>query len=254
MLYLIILVILLLLFLLLLLYLLFNKKKDSFDELIGFKTYYINLERRTDKNEDMLKQISKSNLLKNTIQRFNAIDGNNIDLNQYIDNDLSLKTLKERKGWIGCALSHIELWKKCVKDNVPYLIFEDDIKIKNKFDYNISNIFNNLPSQFDIIYLITDDNNVKYELYNKFYMKIIDGNFLLASYIISPKGANLLLNKTTPYIPKYQIDGKIVGLTNRNILKCFIYKTNIVQTIQDFNKSDIQINHNFIKKFGKDYK
>lgn len=30
---------------------------------------------------------------------------------------------------IACVLSHREIWKHCVRDNVPYLILEDDVKV-----------------------------------------------------------------------------------------------------------------------------
>jgi glycosyl transferase family 25 len=36
------------------------------------------------------------------------------------------KFKKGRAGVFGCFLSHYYLWKKCVEDNVPYLILEHD--------------------------------------------------------------------------------------------------------------------------------
>jgi GR25 family glycosyltransferase involved in LPS biosynthesis len=46
-----------------------------------------------------------------------------------------------KKGVQGCFLSHYFLWKKCIKDNVPLLIFEYDALMINPLPENILNLF-----------------------------------------------------------------------------------------------------------------
>ena len=71
------------------------------------KHFYINLERRTDRNEDTIKELKKIGI-KNP-RRFNAIE--------------------HEKGIIGCAMSHIACMKEAKRLNWDYvLIFEDDVK------------------------------------------------------------------------------------------------------------------------------
>ena len=244
-----------------LVFFLIKKNNDNFDDNINhvnkiknvFDAYYINLKRRPDKNEKTLKEINKSKILKNKMQRFEGIDRKDLDLKPYHDSKLSYDLLEKRKGWIGCALSHMKLWEKCIENGRPMLIFEDDNVIKEKlFDTHLIKIINNLPNDFDIIYLVTD-NTVKYKPYNDLFVQAINNNSILSSYIIGPRGAKNLLNNIKPFKPYLQIDWYIIMLTRKNIINCYIYKRSIMYTYQDFNTTDIQSKINYIKKFEKEY-
>lgn len=90
--------------------------------------HVINLDRDVEKWKLFNQQI-KSDDLKFT--RFKAIDGNHrldtIKVSKMCD-DLICNT-----GVIGCAQSHISLWKQLVNSNQPYfIIFEDDAKFNVK--------------------------------------------------------------------------------------------------------------------------
>lgn len=220
-----------------------------------FDAYYINLKRRPDKNKDTLVQLQKSNLLKNKMKRFEAIDGKNIDLTNYLQFGHKKEVLEGRRGWIGCALSHIELWKRCVSINKPILVFEDYNVIKTEevnFDKHLETILNNFPNDFDIVYLVTD-NVVNYKPYNDLFVKATDGNNTTSAYFISPSGAKKLLYYLTPYNASGQIDADIVRLTRDNKINCYIYKKSIIYTVQNFNDTDIQTKTNYVKKFEKNY-
>jgi GR25 family glycosyltransferase involved in LPS biosynthesis len=64
-----------------------------------------------------------------------------------------------RKGIIGCALSHINLWKQLIQDtsNDYYIILEDDIEVCEQFKDKLSlyqNIIENeLKDKYDLFYL-----------------------------------------------------------------------------------------------------
>ena len=235
---------------------LFSNNNDKIDNNIIYKfdAYYINLNRRPDKNKNTIIEINKSNILKNKMKRFEAIDGKQIDLNNYLVPNINKKLLEERRGWIGCALSHIELWQKCVSINKPILIFEDDniIKTDINYDKHLEIIINNFPKDFSIVYLVTD-NVVNYIPYNDLFVKAKNKNWILSAYFISPTGAKILLDSIIPYKPYYQIDQHINKLTSDNKINCYIYKKSIMYTIQDFNNSDIQVKNNYVKKFEKNY-
>lgn len=51
---------------------------------------------------------------------------------------------KMRPGALGCALSHIYLWKQCVEDNEPYLILEHDGYIIEPLPDNVLDLFENI--------------------------------------------------------------------------------------------------------------
>jgi glycosyl transferase family 25 len=75
---------------------------DTIDKFI-----YINLKRRTDRNEHIVKELKKYNIPQEKIERFEAIE--------------------HEKGTLGCALSHLEVMKK-FRDSGDkvWCIFEDD--------------------------------------------------------------------------------------------------------------------------------
>ena len=219
-----------------------------------FDAYYINLKRRPDKNKNTLVELDKSNLLKNKMKKFEAIDGKDIDLTNYLAPGISARLLEKRRGWIGCALSHMKLWQKCVDINKPILIFEDDNVIKKEvyYDKHLKTIINNFPNDFDIIYLVTD-NIVNYRPYNDLFVKAKSNNSILSAYFISPSGAQKLLDSIMPYKPYLQIDWYINRLTHNKKINCYIYRKSIMYTIQDFNTTDIQGKTNYVKKFEKNY-
>jgi GR25 family glycosyltransferase involved in LPS biosynthesis len=62
---------------------------DSIDKFI-----YINLKRRTDRNEHILKELKRYNIPQEKIERFEAVE--------------------HEKGMLGCAMSHLEVMKNSV--------------------------------------------------------------------------------------------------------------------------------------------
>ncbi len=44
---------------------------------------------------------------------------------------------------IGCYLSHKEAWKRCVSQNIPTLVFEDDFVLSPEFEGIINSLLNN---------------------------------------------------------------------------------------------------------------
>lgn len=243
---------------LIVLVIIFCLNKDSFKDNSTFTlsdkfdAYYINLKRRPDKNKKTLIELNKSNLLKNKMKRFEAIDGKDIDLINYLSSGISKTLLEKRRGWIGCAFSHIELWQKCIDINKPMLIFEDDNIIKEKVNYDkhLETIINNFPNDFDMLYLVTET-FVSYKRFNNLFVKITANNAILSAYFISPKGAKKLLDFIIPYKPYKQIDFYIKDLTKQKKINCYLYRKSIMYTIQDFNTTDIQVKSNYIKKFQK---
>lgn len=198
------------------------------------KVYYINLERRKDRDIHIQNELNQSVLL-SRYERFDAVDGNNIDLKPYQHLNLNLN---DKKGQIGCALSHLLLWEKCANDNRIYLIFEDDINFQENFDDVIRTSLPYFP-KFDLLYLITTS-IAKRIPYNRYFDKLIKNNYLTGGYFISPLGARKLLKKLRPYIPNRQIDGHLADLTFSNEISSYIFRTMPLWISQSYEESDIQ--------------
>jgi len=92
---------------------------------------YINLEKRTDRNEKTIKQLKNIGI--NKPNRFNAVFN--------------------KKGIVGCAESHIGVVQYAMDNDLPYLcVFEDDIHITNPklLKVKINNLIN---TDFDVLML-----------------------------------------------------------------------------------------------------
>jgi len=114
-------------------------------------TIYINLERRKDRNESIVKELSKINI--KNLHRFNAIEMTN--------------------GAVGCSLSHIKCLEIAIKENYDYvMICEDDIEILNPTIF-LENIhkFLNSTIEWDVV-LIAGNNMVPYNFVTDYCIKI----------------------------------------------------------------------------------
>ena len=56
-------------------------------------------------------------------------------------------------GEIGCYLSHVELWKKCVELNEPIAVIEDDMKFTEKIRKAVKKSLTNIPKDAGFCFL-----------------------------------------------------------------------------------------------------
>ena len=112
------------------------------------KAFFINLERRKDR----LDHINKN--LPFYAERFDAIDANNIELNEEIEKLFKKSLNKLTKAEIACCLSHYKLWKQLTIDKEAdnYLILEDDVVFKKGFTNFWNQVFSkNIPKNYNVI-------------------------------------------------------------------------------------------------------
>jgi GR25 family glycosyltransferase involved in LPS biosynthesis len=187
------------------------------------KIYYINLDRRPDRNEHIKKELKKINKDKE-VERIPAIDGRTLNIaglsNELITDEGKLDALNINGGMyyiltpgaVGCALSHLNIYNKIIdelNDNEYALIVEDDIIIQDNFDEKLNNYINKIP-KFDILFIgyhyYTNDDPTR---------KIFDDYgeptkiFGLFGYIINVKAA-LTIKKVFPL--RYQIDTEMPNI------------------------------------------
>lgn len=107
------------------------------------KIYYINLKRSKERNDYMIEQLKRFNI---KAERFEAIDGIHIDINNY---DTKLK----KKTALGCLLSHETILKEVYNNNFKnVLIMEDDIKLVDNFNEIFNSYIKKIPYDWDIFY------------------------------------------------------------------------------------------------------
>lgn len=115
--------------------------------------FYINLDKRPDRNVQMTEQLSVLGL---SAERISAINGSDLSEQEksFVNNENFLLNTKRHvsHGEIGCAMSHRLIWQKMLDNNLDYaLILEDDVVINPQ----ILAILNNpqFYQQFDFLNL-----------------------------------------------------------------------------------------------------
>jgi GR25 family glycosyltransferase involved in LPS biosynthesis len=203
------------------------------------KVLYINLDRRQDRNQNVINELNKANI-NNVVQRIPGVDWKTLDFNNLsnelftqtaiataLDNNQSLY-VPITKGGIGVALAHRNVYLNVLESNEEYvLILEDDIHMINNFTEKLNEYLKEIPN-FDILFIgfhqITFDNNVNKNNRDKCYL-IPTNVWGLFGYIINKKAASELL-KIFPLT--YQIDTEISKSFPHLNVYCLQYNNRII--------------------------
>ena len=193
------------------------------------KFYYINLDGDTIREDLLLKEIKKSEILSNNIQRISAINGKQLDLSNlkyelteeaFMDITTNSR-IKELGGLVmtygalGYWVTICDLFNLAIENNQTYFVMDDDQIINNNFDALLEKVLNELPEDFDFCYTSTLTPQSMYEVepYSENLHKPKTALWGPKSFIVSPKGAKNILDKILPI--KYQIDTQLYLLINR---------------------------------------
>ncbi|MWN90077.1 hypothetical protein GQ597_05075 [Gilliamella sp. Pra-s65] len=167
------------------------------------KIFIINLERESAKKEHIKKECEKLNL---DFEIYNAVDGNALS-EEFIQNavyDYPNNFLT--KGEIGCALSHINVYKKIIQNNLPYaLVLEDDAVLDEKLP-DFLNSFKNKNDKKGIFLLTADFHylvNKKFNL-DSFDIFEVTRAIRATGYIITNEAAKKLIKFLYPI--RYEAD------------------------------------------------
>ena len=219
---------------------------------MSYKIIVVNLKKREDRRNDIFKLFDNINFEKYYF--YEAIDGKNIPLTLEIKNLFNDNDFANRKGFIGCALSHYNLWLELAKDKINnyYLIMEDDIDLSKHFTENFNKckeFINQNIEMVDILFLGYHKNKkiFNYDSPNisidYFCNEIYVGGFF--AYIITKSGAFKMLD----YIKKNGIKHGIDYLIKiNNELNVYEVNPNIVYS--DWVKN---VNDNVDTNIQKDF-
>ena len=196
---------------------------------INTPIFVINLKKDTDR-KDRIKNILRSRKL--NFNFIDAVDGNQLtsnEINSIYDKNMSLfRSKRELKpSEIGCALSHLSIYKRMLKDDIEEaIILEDDIILNDNFE-RFSSSLNIFPRDWDLILLghsdtpsgLTDLCKIKVPLNNNIYALSVAKPLVTVGgaygYIINKSGARKILNKAKKLyqpIDNYTGDYRIVNL------------------------------------------
>jgi GR25 family glycosyltransferase involved in LPS biosynthesis len=193
----------------------FQRESSAF---IG-QAHVINLDRSVDR---LAKFKQRNSFLDFT--RVSAVDAALVDREQLVKDGIISEDLSYAPGSLGCALSHVGLWKKAVDENKIMTIFEDDIICSLSFNEESERILSTLPEDWDIVqwganfnplfvWLDFGFSKARLEFYDYSYSGDavafqrtrhapsplrIAHSFGAMAYSVSPKGARTLIEHCLP--------------------------------------------------------
>ena len=207
------------------------------------KMYYINLDRRTDRNKLMVERI-KSNPLLSSMKRYSAIDGKTID---YSKKKLLSKLFKVKEkdyefgkslteGSVGLHYTFLEIYKKNVmNDYGTIFICEDDCVFVDGFEKKIIEYWKNIPDDWDMIHFgyLTNGLVVKDKISDYFSTyEYKPGN---TCFVVNLKASKIFTEHMKT--PIMAVDSQMVHqIVRKGLINAYITNENLC--IQDETKSD----------------
>lgn len=145
------------------------------------KIYYLNLDRRPDRNQDCIDELSKCGIV---AERFSATDAKELNL----------------KPWMGCLLSNLEIIKTAKSKGFKnILILEDDVIFNDEFDTLFNSYINQIPDNWDMLYLSGNHNEHSGYQINKISENIIKCfiTYSTHSFAVNSTVYDLIINYLT---------------------------------------------------------
>jgi GR25 family glycosyltransferase involved in LPS biosynthesis len=179
----------------------------------------VNLERRQDRKKQTIEILAKSGFLTENYEFTLAVNGKAIRPTKELANLFDGNDFGSKRGVIGCALSHVSLWRRLVDDpdNSYYLIMEDDFTVCQDFKTKMTSLTPHFHEK-DVVFLgyhmFEKERNKAKSVYNndkKSFINVyplnnrlyIGGTFM---YSINQTGAKKLLNYIAKNGIKHGID------------------------------------------------
>jgi len=214
------------------------------------KIFYINLDRRPERNEKVKKELSKIGW-KGPVERISAVDGRQLEektIKKYFTQqaieqantkyDKFIPGYYMTKGGMGCALSHRSIFLKIMQENHDcVLVIEDDVIFADDFLKKWNHYSKSLPGNFDLVYVGYHESELtKFSNVNSAFSKpsgVVFGTF---GMVIHKKVVPTLIN----LFPVYgQIDSMISTLFPK-INVYTLHKQKRIVRSQENSISDIQ--------------
>lgn len=173
-------------------------------------TYIVNLERRKDRKKAMETLFEANGI--DSYSFFKAIDGKEMRATEEIVKLFTGNDFSNRRGVMGCAMSHYTLWKQLSEDtsNEYYIVYEDDITLCDGYKKKLDKVLESLEDK-DIVFLgftmLKENVHIK-NIYVEGLVRTdndiyIGGTF---SYIITKSGCKKLLGYIEKKGIKHGID------------------------------------------------
>jgi GR25 family glycosyltransferase involved in LPS biosynthesis len=165
-----------------------SERKSRTPTLIA--TVVVNMDRRPDRLEQMqpiMKQLGAT--------RFRAVDGKELKMTRRMEQLFNPNDYNFRRGIIGCAMSHIQIWIELLSLTYPLLVLEDDVALSDNFTRVVSDILTR--NDWDIVMIGYHPRVNGVEEMTRVTSAISAYSISLGGthgYIITPEGAKKMLD------------------------------------------------------------
>ena len=200
------------------------------------KIFIINLDKDVERYQECLKQMHKYNI--KNYERFPAINGSKLTEKDKKNLTTDIGNIIASRPMIGCGTSHINIWKKIIKEGInKTLVLEDDFIFKDNFQNKLNHYYKYCPDNYDILYLTDNplhNKNIKIKDINDYYYK----QLLISQtvgYIISIEGARKLLNHINKITYHIDVELCFLSLLNSDINIISLKDPIIYQTYNSSN-------------------
>ena len=128
-----------------------KQTQKPLQDITEISTFVINLKRRPDRLRNFFTK-NKNEIYPLTV--FEGVDGKALSTNHKIQKAFSSGDYNYRRGIVGCAMSHIKIWKEFVtKLSTNYcIVLEDDAELCPDFHHKVLYLLNK-HKEFDIMFL-----------------------------------------------------------------------------------------------------
>jgi len=131
----------------------------------------INLLKREDRKNQIIQKFTNQLFEEDDYEFIEGVDGANLETTEEIIQLFKGNDFGSRRGFIGCALTHLNLWKHLLndKENDYYIIMEDDIELCDDFKERIRLLESKFVSNeflFLGYHMFSEERKKVYELYN----------------------------------------------------------------------------------------
>ena len=189
-----------------------------------------------------------------------GVNGQQIGRETTRENVLSFHQYLCPKSAVGIAMSHFKVWKEFLKTDKGYaIVFEDDVLLENFFTDYIYNAINNVPLDYDVLYLgcfgcdqqqvsnvyklsgLLYGSNQRNKQLNDF-IAIPEYAYGMHAYVISRQGAAKLLNLLDKKIYDH-VDMMLQSFCSKNMINAYVttprlaYQTSTDTSISENVKS-----------------
>lgn len=115
------------------------------------KVFVINLDRSPERLLEIDKKLKALNI---NYERISAVDGKTLGSEEIKQMTTAMCARGCTLSSIGCAMSHINVWKQIIRENLTSaLVLEDDAIFSNNFEQRFKQSWAKVPNNWDLVYV-----------------------------------------------------------------------------------------------------